>query len=218
MFELPLFPLNTVLFPGMPITLHIFEDRYKKMMQLCLAQNRPFGVVLIREGIEAYGPLAMPHSVGCTARIAQMEPLTEGRMNILAIGQERFEIVTLNRSRAYLMGQVKLAPIDDPDPDALPAATERLRRRLARYLDILNEAGLVDFDPANLPTDAIDLAYLGASLLQISSEQKQALLTAGRAHALLTAVGEFYRREVALLEMMVARAGAGDDQAPFSLN
>jgi Lon protease-like protein len=57
MFELPLFPLNTVLFPGMPLTLHIFEDRYKRMIRTCLKTRQPFGVVLVRHGQEAFGPL-----------------------------------------------------------------------------------------------------------------------------------------------------------------
>ena len=60
MLELPLFPLNTVLFPGMPLNLHIFEERYKRMMQACIESSKPFGVVLIKQGLEAHGPLADP--------------------------------------------------------------------------------------------------------------------------------------------------------------
>lgn len=217
MFELPLFPLNSVLFPGMPITLHIFEERYKKMMQVCLTQNRPFGVVLIQEGLEANGPLAEPHSIGCTARIAEMEPLKEGRMNIVAIGQERFEIIELDRQRPYLVGYVRLLPPIESDPEMLVDATGRLRMWLGRYLDILNEAGLIDFDPADLPLDPVELAYLGAALLQIAPDQKQTLLASSRARSILVNTGKLYKREVALLEAMIARDG-GDDQTPFSLN
>ena len=86
MFELPLFPLNTVLFPGMPLPLHIFEDRYKQMINNCLEEKEPFGVVLIRNGKEALGPLAQPHSIGCTARIVEVQKLSDGRMNITSVG------------------------------------------------------------------------------------------------------------------------------------
>ncbi|HQF70729.1 MAG TPA: LON peptidase substrate-binding domain-containing protein, partial [Promineifilum sp.] len=69
MYELPLFPLNLVLFPGMPLPLHIFEERYKEMVADCLRENRPFGVVLIAEGRAEGGAPARPHVVGCTAEI-----------------------------------------------------------------------------------------------------------------------------------------------------
>jgi uncharacterized protein len=96
MFELPLFPLNTVLFPGMPIQLYIFEQRYKEMIHDCLKSSQPFGVVLIRNGKEANSHLAEPHYVGCSARILDVEPLEEGRMNLVALGQQRFRILELN--------------------------------------------------------------------------------------------------------------------------
>ena len=96
MMELPLFPLNTVLFPGTPITLHIFEPRYLELMEMCEQTQQPFGVVLIQEGQEALGPLATPYPIGCTAEIARVERLPDGRMNILAVGVERFEIHELD--------------------------------------------------------------------------------------------------------------------------
>src|SRR5205814_5524803 len=84
-----LFPLNTVLFPGMPLPLHIFEERYKLMIGRCLEEERPFGVVLIQSGPEV-GGTAVPHRVGTTAHIAAVRRLDDGRMNLIAIGQERF--------------------------------------------------------------------------------------------------------------------------------
>ena len=74
MLRLPLFPLNTVLFPKMPITLHIFEERYKQMIQHCLSEQIPFGVVLIKQGVEVNGS-AEPYLVGCTARITHTHHL-----------------------------------------------------------------------------------------------------------------------------------------------
>src|SRR5215207_7429183 len=111
MMKLPLFPLNTVLFPGMPLSLHIFEDRYKEMISRCLQDNTPFGVLLIKEGVEALGPLAQPHSIGCTAQITQVQPLDEGRMNLIAIGHERFKLLSLDYALPYLMGDIERFPM-----------------------------------------------------------------------------------------------------------
>ena len=83
---MPLFPLGLVLYPEEELPLHIFESRYKQMIEHCLAEEKQFGVVLIRRGSEALGPLAEPHSIGCTARILEVQPLDEGRMQITTIG------------------------------------------------------------------------------------------------------------------------------------
>ena len=95
MFEIPLFPLNTVMFPDMPMPLHIFEDRYKLMIKTCIEEKRPFGIVLIREGTAENGPLATPHDIGCTVEITQVQTMEDGRMLIMVIGQERFRILSL---------------------------------------------------------------------------------------------------------------------------
>src|SRR3954466_6437378 len=97
MFELPLFPLNTVLFPGMPLNLHIFEERYKLMIGRCIEANQPFGAVLIKRGSEVsgLGKAAEPFSIGCTVQITQVQSLGAGRMNISVVGKERFQIFSL---------------------------------------------------------------------------------------------------------------------------
>ena len=106
MVELPLFPLHTVLFPGMPLPLHIFESRYKQMIDYCLKENSTFGVSLIHRGSEAFGPLAEPHKIGCTARIIEVQPLDDGRLNIVTVGERRFRIHSLNFDMPYLLGKV----------------------------------------------------------------------------------------------------------------
>ena len=89
--------MNTVLFPSMVLPLHIFEERYKLMINNCLAQDKPFGVVLIYSGSEV-GDSAIPHPVGTVARIANWEWLPDGRMNILTAGARRFRIVGVDES------------------------------------------------------------------------------------------------------------------------
>jgi Lon protease-like protein len=217
MYKLPLFPLNTVLFPGMPLRLHIFEDRYKIMMSQCLQGRQPFGVVLIREGVEANGPLAQPHLVGCSAQIIQVEPLEQGCMNVTAVGEERFKILTLNYDSAYLAGIVQSLPLDNPNPQLLTDSGSRLRPWLERYLQMLTEAGNIEFDPDQLPDDALSLAYLAAFLLQVPPGQKQDLLAMDEAPAFVDAVNKVCRREVLLLDSINDRVKA-EELGPFSVN
>src|SRR5919206_5035298 len=105
--ELPLFPLHVVLFPGMRLPLHIFEDRYKLMIGTCMVTDETFGVALIRSGQEVGGP-AEVFRVGTTARIASMERLPQGRMNLVVVGGERFRIVERLQTQPYLLGSVEL--------------------------------------------------------------------------------------------------------------
>jgi hypothetical protein len=126
MRELPLFPLNAVLFPGMPLRLHVFEDRYKQMIGYCRQSGAPFGVVLIRSGQEV-GGAAEPYNIGCAASITQIEMLSEGRMNLTAIGYERFQIQSLRHDLPYLVGVVESYPLVNPSPEQLFQPSRVLR-------------------------------------------------------------------------------------------
>jgi Lon protease-like protein len=99
--KIPLFPLDAVLFPGAALPLHIFEDRYKEMAGECLARNAVFGVVRAQsEGLAV---------VGCTARIARvLDRHSDGRLDILCEGMDRFEIEVLDESRTFLQAEVDL--------------------------------------------------------------------------------------------------------------
>jgi Lon protease-like protein len=217
MLELPLFPLNTVLFPGMPLNLHIFEERYKRMMQACIESSKPFGVVLIKQGLEAHGPLAEPHEIGCTARIIEVEPLSEGRMNIVALGQKRFRIISSSDQDSYLVGQVKLYPLEDTDPKLLTQTGKRLYPWVKRYMDILSQASGTDLESEHLPNDPLALAYLAAVLLQVPPKQKQTLLAAQNAPEFLGDMYDLYRREVFLLDAIMTREQQAGAHL-FSLN
>jgi Lon protease-like protein len=216
MFELPIFPLNTVLFPGMPLSLHIFEDRYKLMIGKCLQERRAFGVVLIRQGAEALGPLAEPNKIGCTAFISQVERLHQGRMNIGVIGQRRFRIISLDTELPYLRGQVEHFPLTESEPESQEVLADRLRPWVVRYLDDLSRLSEVELKIDQLPTEPIALAYAAAALLQAPAEEKQQLLNSERASALLTDLRTIYRREIAI--MKAVGEDLSQDQGPFSLN
>jgi Lon protease-like protein len=218
MIDLPLFPLNTVLFPGMPLKLHIFEERYKLMINECVESQKPFGVVLIESGDEALGALAHPHLIGTTAYITQVQRLPFGRMNILAIGKDRFRITSLSHEKPYLSGLVDLIPLVQDDNVALQKGERQLRPLLNRYLAALSEAGL-QFEASDLPEDALALAYLSAVVLQTDSPHKQQILEAVNTSQLLQRLISTYRREVAMLDVMLTSpANSDDQQGPFSYN
>ncbi len=113
---LPLFPLEVVLFPGTPLPLHIFEDRYKEMIAEAIASQTEFGVVLARER----GIL----NVGCTAKVdSVLQRYDDGRLDIMTVGQRRFEILSLDQEKAYLRGEVRL--FDDDEFPEVPLAIRK---------------------------------------------------------------------------------------------
>jgi len=217
MYDLPLFPLRTVLLPGAPLRLHIFEDRYKRMINTCLEKKQPFGVVLIRHGVEALGPLAEPFPIGCTARIIQVQKLEGGRMNILAIGQERFRIVSLDKSSLpYLVGSVEAIPLEMTDQAAVLREGGSLRNLVDRYLRMISQTGSAPFGQEELPDEPVPLAYYAAAFLQIPATQKQGLLSIHDGLDLLIEVHKLYRREIALLKVMLSNGTK--EKGSFSLN
>lgn len=209
MYELPLFPLNTVLFPGMPLRLHIFEERYQLMMQRVMQTNHTFGVNLIRSGTEALGPLPEPHLIGCTARVIQVEPVGDGRLNLTVVGDERYKILHLGSNQPYLTAFVEAMPLQESQNPEVARESQALRKRLVTYLTLLasnsapTEVGemQLDFDLSNvqLPDDPLLLIYLAAALLQIPAHEKQPLLETQNAAQLIEMVQRLYRRELAVM-------------------
>jgi Lon protease-like protein len=217
MLKLPLFPLHTVLFPGMPLPLHIFEERYKQMIQLCMEEDELFGVVLIRHGSEALGPLAEPHSIGCTARIVDVQTLAEGRMNITTIGEHRFRILSLDYDSHYLIGEVEFYPMASTLSDQLTPAARRLAPKVKQYMRLLSEIDGIDLDPDHIPEDPPELAHLGAILLQMPPEKKQELLKSASALDMLNLGNQIYDREIAFLRAII-KHGKDEEQSPITYN
>jgi Lon protease-like protein len=212
-FELPLFPLNTVLFPGMPLPLHVFEDRYKEMVQVCLDEKRPFGVVLIQSGVAEGGPVADPYEVGCVAEIAEVQELENGRLLIMAVGTERFRILSLDHRLPYLMGEVETLPFQEESLEAIEQFADELTPWLLEYLVFLADLGQVEFDPTQMPDNYEELVYLASAVIQLPAEEKQAILENEKATTLLRKLIAVYREEVTLL-----RLKPKEDQGIFSLN
>lgn len=137
-------------------------------------------------------------------------------MNILAIGQERFQIQTLLHDKPYLVGIVEPFPFEETDQVVLHNNGLKLRKWVERYLTVLAQAGDVEFDANQLPDDPLTLAHLAAIMLQVPMTQKQELLSMSQSDTLLTTMRSLYRREVAILEAMMAHAAT--EEGPFSLN
>jgi len=205
MYEIPIFPLDTVLFPGTPIHLHIFEPRYRLMINSCIESGRPFGVALIRRGLEAGGDLPEPFGVGCSARIVHLQPLEGGQMNLIAVGEERFRIQSLQYEKPYLVGLVEVELIEHPRTLNLLRAMRHLRPAVMRYLYLLQtaEPDVVDIGELDLPEDPLAALYLTAALLQIPAREKQPLLEVSDSEDLLGRINRLLARETALLQRII---------------
>jgi len=217
MFDLALFPLNTVLFPGMPLQLHIFEPRYQTMIRSCLDHQQPFGVVLIHQGLEAYGPLAKPVQMGCAARIINTIPLEDGRLNLTAVGDERFRILKLNYDLPYLVGEVESVPLERPSSIEIARGARQLAPWVSEYLRLIQriDAEIApDLSVIDLPEDPLVMLYLAASILQVPAVEKQHLLEVTYASELLAHVVRLYRREAVVLRKQLAEGeGSGQESA-----
>jgi Lon protease-like protein len=159
--ELPIFELPLVLLPGEQLPLHIFEDRYKRMVGTALEQEEPFGIVL-RDDDGA-------RSVGCTARIDEVERLEDGRMNIVVSGEAPFKVLDRFESQQYPAGEVELITDQDVPPvDEASAAAAR-----EAFAELAERATGERPDPEELDTAS---AYAIAARIELPAETKQRLL------------------------------------------
>jgi len=196
--EIPLFPLDLVLFPYMILPLHIFEERYKEMISRCVRESLPFGIVLATGVDEATGNVTTS-TVGCTARIARVERLPDGRMNIEVVGEERFRILDTHEQLPYRVGLTEVYDDEPVVPDAALPLADDVQRLLRDYLtrslaQMGQSAG--DFD---LPEEPEHLSFTAAYVLPIGNEEKQALLSDRDAASRLAMEREVLLREVTRL-------------------
>lgn len=200
--EMPLFPLNVVLFPGMALPLHIFEPRYREMINRCIDEERPFGVVLTGDGREE-GSIALPRNVGTAARITRVERLADGCMDIMTVGTKRFQILELDHSRAYLTGKVRQYPVANGATRLAEKLAHGLRPKVIEYVELLSEASKTRLRLDRLPEDPTTLALLVAIALQVDNEQKQALLEMAHVPQMLARERYLLSLETTLLRHMM---------------
>ena len=219
--SLPLFPLNTVLFPGQVLPLHIFEGRYRRMIGQCIEKRWPFGVTLIQEGEEVGGP-AKPFEVGTTARVTQVERLDDGRLNIISVGELRFRIATLDQAQdGYLRADVALWPWSPSDETASQTLALNVRDRLRRYVEMISQASGTELKTNDLPDEPTELACLTAVALQVDQLEKQDLLNSPSIAALLSKEVGLLRRELRMLQVILASPGrptSDESSVIFSAN
>lgn len=200
--EMPLFPLNVVLFPGMMLPLHIFEPRYLKMIKRCVDEQLPFGVTLIREGKEVGGS-AVPCPIGTAARIKRVEQRPDGQLDITVIGTRRFRIETVKEEHEYLTGEVHHYPVVNGDTRLAIDQAQKVRPKIVQYVDLLTKATGVQLKMDSLPEDPTTLAFLTAIALQVREKDKQRLLALPGVPEMLDLENYLLGRELQLLQHMI---------------
>ena len=170
--QVPLFPLRTVLYPGGPLPLRIFEPRYIDMIGRCLKTDSPFGVLLIKEGSEAGA--ATTYDVGTLARITDWYQGSDGLLGITAVGEQRFRLLSSTRQADGLaVGTVELLPTE-----AGPELPEEYKPLASILSGVLDDLGRL-YEPLEKKyTDAGWVGFRFAEILPISPEQKQSCLEA----------------------------------------
>lgn len=162
--ELPMFPLGTVLLPGMVLPLHVFEPRYRQMLTDVLANARCFGVVLIERGHEVGGNDSRT-SVGTIAEVVRAEEFEDGRWVVVAVGTERIRVDRWLEDAPYPRAEVSVWPDDDAtvDDDLLTDVGRKLERVLALSSELGEDVPDVDFDadPLTASFQAVILSPLG---------------------------------------------------------
>lgn len=192
--ELPLFPLHLVLFPGRPLPLHIFEQRYRQMLRDCMAGDRHFGVIATQAGQQEGGD-AEVFEVGTVAEIEAVEPLPDGRSDIFTRGVCRFRLLRLMPGTPYLKGEVEL--LDEPPctaGDGIQA--QQLRDLLLCYLEGLGAPREL---LVRIPSDPNELAYLAAAAVQVEVPEQQHLLELDSTTRRLDTALRMVRRETGLM-------------------
>jgi len=224
---LPLFPLGTVLFPGLVLPLHVFEERYRLLVRELVARTPEagarFGVVAIRSGREVGAGLPDLHEVGCTAELRRVEPYEDGRFDIVTTGGARFRLRDLDTSRPYLTGDVDQLPEDVGDPSSAAVLAERVRTGFGAYLLALTAAQGAEVEPAEaelpeLPADPLMLSYLVAAAVVVDVPAKQRLLAATDAAERLRLELLLLSQETRLLRALSAPPALDLISQPFSAN
>ena len=224
--RLPLFPLGLVLLPGLVLPLHVFEERYRRLVHDLLAlpeQERRFGVIAIRSGREVgAGGASDLHEVGCVARLRQVSPHDDGRFDLLTTGAERFRLDELDLNGPYPAGTVTLLPDELSPAGETPAGEAELldaavRAAFAGYLTALGEVA-VSAQELELPSSSLALGYVVAASVQVDLEDRQRLLACPDGTARLRAELALLRRERTLLRALAAVPAPELARGPVSPN
>ena len=204
---LPLFPLGTVLYPGMLLPLHIFEERYRQLVRDLLEGPEPrrFGVIAIRKGRETgIDGVQSLYEIGCTATLRRVERLEDGRFDLVTVGTQRFRLRALDQARPYLRGEIELLAADAVDEAAAAPLVRAVQAAFRDYLNALTERGAT-VRVEDLPGEAMLMSFVVAAAMVIDLPERQALLAESDTIRRLGAERALLSRETAVLRATTSR-------------
>jgi uncharacterized protein len=220
--RLPLFPLGTVLFPGLVLPLHIFEDRYRQLvadLQAC-PEPREFGVLAIRHGRETgIDGVHDLFEVGCTAQIRDVEEYEDGRYGLVTVGARKFRLLGLADSDApYLEGDVDFLADEVGDEPEAALLVPPVQEAFMSYLAALADQREGVFEVPELPDEPILLSYLVAAAVVAEVPDKQRLLAEKDAARRLAAGRELLNREIRMMRTLPTAPAPDLRYSPYSPN
>jgi Lon protease-like protein len=219
---LALFPLGTVLFPGLVLPLHVFEERYRDLVRDLLElpeQERQFGVIAIREGREVgTDGLKALYEVGCTARLRQVQPYDDGRFDLVTVGARLFRLRELRTDRSYFTGEVDWLP-DEPGDSAQSRVLDlAVRAAFGDYLAALSQASGQEVEAPELPEQPLVLSHLVGATMLLDLADRQDLLAQPDGRARLRRELSLLRREAGFLRTLTAAPAPELARSSVSLN
>ena len=218
---MPLFPLGTVLYPGLLLPLHIFEERYRQLVGDLLEgpEPRDFGVIAIRKGRETgVDGISALHEIGCTARLRQVMRHDDGRFELVTVGVQRFRLVDLDHSRPYLQGEIEPLAEETGDEAAAALAVEAVQRAFREYLNALTTQGAARVSVPDLPDEPALLSYLVAASMIVDLSDRQVLLAEPDAVGRLAAERALLARETRILRTLTSTPATDLRSSPYNPN
>ncbi|HUL26377.1 MAG TPA: LON peptidase substrate-binding domain-containing protein [Streptosporangiaceae bacterium] len=218
---MPLFPLGTVLYPGVMLPLHIFEERYRQLVRDLLdgPEPRQFGVVAIRKGRETgVDGISALHEIGCTARLRQVMRHEDGRFELVTVGAQRFRLAGLDHSRPYLRGETEPLAEETGDEAAAARAVPAVQAAFREYLDTLATQGAAEISAPGLPDEPVLLSYLVAASMVVDLSDRQALLAEPDAASRLAAERALLARETRMLRRLTSAPATDLRNTPYNPN
>jgi len=218
---LPLFPLGAVLYPGMLLPLHIFEERYRQLVRDLLdgAEPRRFGVIAIRKGRETgIDAVHSLYEIGCTATLRRVDQHEDGRFDIVTLGTQRFRLLRLDQTRPYLQGEVEMLAEDPVDAATAGPAVRVIQAAFREYLDALTEWGGATVRLEELPDEPELLSFIVAAATVIDLPERQAMLAESDTLRRLAMQRALLSRETAMLRTTTSRPAPDLRNTPYSPN
>jgi Lon protease-like protein len=218
---LPLFPLGTVLYPGLLLPLNIFEERYRRLVRDLLdgPEPRRFGVIAIRKGRETgVDGISALHEVGCTATLREVAEQEDGGFHLVTVGTQRFRLTSLDSSMPYLQGEVELLEEQVGDEAAAGLAAQAVQRGFRGYVEALGSRESAEVTVPELPDEPLLLSYLVAASMILDLPVRQQLLAEPDAERRLGAERTLLARETTMLRSLTATPAPDLRNTPYNPN